>query len=173
MILEVSWDGLYSLSFGPSQFHGQGYWLVCEVALSVQLLFHGVSKYSGMFWKAMQRDTYLDWTPDNPLLYFENPRRWVVLCNVHIQYERCSFKFRATSQTSQEPWPWYCENLKKMSKGHPKTPPKSCSAVTSLQVECEAEVTRQLWWISLHAWWSYMIKYNKPTFLRFQSVIIS
>ena len=34
MILEVCWDGLWALSFGLSQFHGHGYWLVCEVALS-------------------------------------------------------------------------------------------------------------------------------------------
>jgi hypothetical protein len=33
MILEVSWDGLGTLSFGLSQFHGHGSWLVCEVAL--------------------------------------------------------------------------------------------------------------------------------------------
>jgi hypothetical protein len=36
MILEVSWDGLWTLSFGLSQFHGHGSWLVCEVALSQQ-----------------------------------------------------------------------------------------------------------------------------------------
>ena len=34
MILEVSWDGLWTLSFGLSKFHGHGSWLVCEVALS-------------------------------------------------------------------------------------------------------------------------------------------
>ena len=34
MILEVNWDnGLWTLSFGLSQFHGHGYWLMCEVAL--------------------------------------------------------------------------------------------------------------------------------------------
>jgi hypothetical protein len=31
MILEVSWDGLCTLSFGLSQFYGHGSWLVCEV----------------------------------------------------------------------------------------------------------------------------------------------
>ena len=30
MILEVSWDGLWTLPFGLSQFHGHGSWLVCE-----------------------------------------------------------------------------------------------------------------------------------------------
>ena len=33
MMLEVSWDGLWTPSFGLSQFHGHGSWLVCEVAL--------------------------------------------------------------------------------------------------------------------------------------------
>ena len=33
MALEVCWDGLGTLSFGLSQFHGHGNWLVCEVAL--------------------------------------------------------------------------------------------------------------------------------------------
>ena len=35
MILEVCWNGLWTLSFGLSQCHGHGSWLVCEVALSV------------------------------------------------------------------------------------------------------------------------------------------
>jgi len=30
----VSWDGLWTLSFGLSQFHGHESWLVCEVALN-------------------------------------------------------------------------------------------------------------------------------------------
>ena len=34
MILEVCWDGLWTLSFGLSQCHGHGSWLVCEVALN-------------------------------------------------------------------------------------------------------------------------------------------
>jgi hypothetical protein len=33
MILEVSWDGIRTLPFRLSQFHGHGSWLVCEVAL--------------------------------------------------------------------------------------------------------------------------------------------
>jgi hypothetical protein len=33
MILEVSWENLWTLSFGLSQFHGHGSWLMCEVAL--------------------------------------------------------------------------------------------------------------------------------------------
>ena len=35
MILEVYWDGLGTLSFGLSQSHGHGSWLVCEVALNL------------------------------------------------------------------------------------------------------------------------------------------
>ena len=42
---------------------------------------------------------------------------------------------RATSHTSQEPWPWKCESPKKVSKGSAKIPPKSCSAVTDPRVE--------------------------------------
>jgi hypothetical protein len=34
MICEVCWDGPWTLSFGLSQSHGHGSWLVCEVALS-------------------------------------------------------------------------------------------------------------------------------------------
>ena len=37
MILEVCWDSLGTLSFGLSQFHGHGSWLVCEVALNTIL----------------------------------------------------------------------------------------------------------------------------------------
>ena len=33
MVMEVSWDGLWTLSFGLSQYHGHGSWLVCELAL--------------------------------------------------------------------------------------------------------------------------------------------
>ena len=35
MILEVIWDGLWTLSCGLSQCHGHGSWLVCEVALYI------------------------------------------------------------------------------------------------------------------------------------------
>jgi hypothetical protein len=38
MRLEASWDGLWTLSCGLSQFHGHGSWLVCEVALSVHVM---------------------------------------------------------------------------------------------------------------------------------------
>jgi hypothetical protein len=40
MNLEVSWDGPWTLSFGLSQFHGHGSWLVCEVALKVETPYH-------------------------------------------------------------------------------------------------------------------------------------
>ena len=36
MILEVCWDGLRTLSFGLSQFHGHGSRLVCDVALNTK-----------------------------------------------------------------------------------------------------------------------------------------
>ena len=34
MILEVLWDGLWTLSFGLPQFHGHSSWLMCEVIMS-------------------------------------------------------------------------------------------------------------------------------------------
>jgi hypothetical protein len=37
MILKVCWDGLWTLSFWLSPFHGHGSWLVCEVALSLNI----------------------------------------------------------------------------------------------------------------------------------------
>ena len=37
MTLEKSWDSLWALSYGLSQFHGHGSWLVCEVELSLLL----------------------------------------------------------------------------------------------------------------------------------------
>ena len=37
MILEVCWEGLWTFSFGLSQFHSHVYWLVCEVALSREI----------------------------------------------------------------------------------------------------------------------------------------
>ena len=49
------------------------------------------------------------------------------------------FFFRATSHTSQEPWPWNCESPKEKC---PKatvptnTPPKSCNVVMDPQVYC-------------------------------------
>ena len=35
MIVEVCWGGIWALSFGLSQFHGHGSWLVCEAALKL------------------------------------------------------------------------------------------------------------------------------------------
>ena len=43
------------------------------------------------------------------------------------------FVVRANSHTSQEPWPRNCESQKKVSKGRPKTLPKSCDVVTGPQ----------------------------------------
>jgi hypothetical protein len=39
MILEVCWDGLWTLSFGLSQFHGRGSWIVCEVVQSCRIFW--------------------------------------------------------------------------------------------------------------------------------------
>ena len=37
MSMDVSWDNLWTLSFGLSQFHGRGSCLVCEMALSISI----------------------------------------------------------------------------------------------------------------------------------------
>ena len=68
MIWEVCWDGLWTLSFGPSQFHGHGPWLVCEVALRMYgfqtlLLFHidfeiGIKDMFSKHTKMEQTGTY-------------------------------------------------------------------------------------------------------------------
>jgi hypothetical protein len=34
----VSWNSLWTLSFGLSQFNGHGSWLMCEVALSIMYM---------------------------------------------------------------------------------------------------------------------------------------
>jgi hypothetical protein len=50
IILKVSWDnGLWTLSFGLSQFHGHGSWLVCEVALKPRplCLHYGLKPIGG------------------------------------------------------------------------------------------------------------------------------
>ena len=86
MILEVSWDNLWTLSFRLSQFRGHDSWLMCEVVLSLTLfkqmciiytssvaLYHGpkysqnqrcrsISRKSGSTWHArltrsVQNDT--------------------------------------------------------------------------------------------------------------------
>ena len=50
VILDVDWDGLWTLSFGLSQSHGHGIWLVCEVALIRQnssVVMHAPQQRSG------------------------------------------------------------------------------------------------------------------------------
>ena len=47
------------------------------------------------------------------------------------------------------------EPKRKVSKGRPNTPPKSCSVVTDPQVQCEVICDRALnqmvfWWISIY-----------------------
>ena len=44
LILKVCWDSLYTLSFGLSQFHGHGSWLVCEVALSLLIKVYSLCR---------------------------------------------------------------------------------------------------------------------------------
>ena len=46
----VCWDGLWTLSFGLTQFHGHGSWLVWKVALNV-VEAKGQSEQTLSFWK--------------------------------------------------------------------------------------------------------------------------
>ena len=48
MILEVTWDGLWTRSLGLSQFHGHGSGLVFEVAL-IRFIFHALQLLSNRF----------------------------------------------------------------------------------------------------------------------------
>jgi len=58
MICEVCWDGPWTLSFGLSQSHGHGSWLVCEVALICvmkMLLCPHMSVFKGFFFNQSGR----------------------------------------------------------------------------------------------------------------------
>jgi hypothetical protein len=54
MILEVYWDSLWTLSFGLSQFHGHGSWLVCEVALNPSKYILTSSSFAFINWGVFQ-----------------------------------------------------------------------------------------------------------------------
>jgi hypothetical protein len=49
IMLEVSWDGLWTLSFGLSQFHGHGSWLMYEVALAPTHLLYVACELENLF----------------------------------------------------------------------------------------------------------------------------
>jgi len=51
MILEVSWDSLWTLSFGLSQFHGHGSWHVCDMALTRGHFTQGPKVMSTKLWE--------------------------------------------------------------------------------------------------------------------------
>ena len=40
MVLEMCWEGLWTIAFGLSKFHGHSSWLVCEVALIITSFDH-------------------------------------------------------------------------------------------------------------------------------------
>jgi hypothetical protein len=54
MILEVSWDGLWTLSFGLSQFHGHGSWHINEVALRLRA-------HQLQIWISISHNTAFGW----------------------------------------------------------------------------------------------------------------
>ena len=59
MVLEVCWDGLWTLSFGLSKFHGHGSWLMCEVVLKRLLLFIGPLYLIGVWFGEDQRENII------------------------------------------------------------------------------------------------------------------
>ena len=85
--------------------------------------------------------------------------------NKRVLSQKCPFKgqlilvhvFLAnTPHTSQEPWPWNCENPKESVFGPSPNTPKSCSVVMDPQVYCEvirdcALNQMLVQWISVHA----------------------
>ena len=74
MILEVCWDGLRTLSFGISQFHGHGSWLMCEVTLSIRHMHKslGLHEYSQ---GRHTQNQYITWTQYYHWHGFEGPKR--------------------------------------------------------------------------------------------------
>ena len=54
-----------------------------------------------------------------------------------VSFVSCIIKLRATSHTSQEPWPRNYESPKKVSKGRPTALLGSCSVVAGPKVQCE------------------------------------
>ena len=60
MVLEVCWDGLWTLSFGLSQFHGDGSWLMCEVTLGTgDSVLEIVISGSMLFYKSKSMYTHI------------------------------------------------------------------------------------------------------------------
>ena len=81
MILEVCWDGIWTLSFGLSQVHGHGPWLVCEVALdhNFQDLVFGYFKDRDLRLGVLRMGSSLSWShnpfpvPKTPLAFMMAP----------------------------------------------------------------------------------------------------
>ena len=81
MMLEVCWDGLCTLSFGLSQFHGHGSWLVSEVAL---IRHNSAVVAAAAHWVGMQQECEFDrqdetvdlCTYHKPCGYQANYKKW-------------------------------------------------------------------------------------------------
>ena len=83
MILEVCWDGLWTLSFGLSHFHGHGSWLVCEVALGfIEVVFNHSSmrEFKLMFDGTLSYQDFPTWSP-NPFIFHS--------IHINVQYFIC------------------------------------------------------------------------------------
>jgi hypothetical protein len=73
---------------------------------------------------------------------------------------------RATSHTSQEPCHEIARAQKKVCKGRPKTPPKSCSVVTDPRVLYVTGPSTKCHFIEF-------LKYNKSTTVSIRSAMVS
>ena len=112
MIWEVCcWDGLWTLCFGLSQFHGHGSWLVCEVALIYS------EQESVARWRHRVLLTSLNWPsswisgspalrkPQTPALS-QNPsilRHRCLLCTNLILRHALILRFNSFSATTAQP----------------------------------------------------------------------
>jgi hypothetical protein len=63
MNLEVSWNGLWTLSFGLSQFHGHNSWLVCEVALILARSHHMFCTLEKTKWASWKNNHFKAYPP--------------------------------------------------------------------------------------------------------------
>ena len=122
MILQVSWNQLWSLSFGLSQSHGHGSWLMCEVALRRHQtttwhskLPHAASnlqwpcfdtKYLHVTWKCV------DVVPTIPVVQgpYRSPR-WRITISQHGRFSFTYFSFKDYSMFLQpmylaKVWTW-------------------------------------------------------------------
>ena len=110
MILEVSWDGLWTLSFGFSQFHGHGSWRKCgsgskkwsESVDELSFLWRCHPRWVTLAgFEEWERDLQEGWESSNPLslfLYSSLP-----ICKLLFPYTRIPFPHFALIHSALSP----------------------------------------------------------------------